>query len=218
MAAKQAKITDLFRRLIVEDWFQSGLGQIRDHMAQSADGRDRSEEMEEVFQAMLEGARTDHGEYWRHFGEAGIRWIILSSVGSSYGIEPAPLRYLLPDANAIPFTTTAENVERVRAEMQPGQLWVRVRGPGIDKIAGYLEWQLRELAEQGYDVNLKPRGRLGLPDDECIEAARLQDAGSTYAEIGRHFNWPLQPDAYGKPGKRCRTAEKAVKRGRDLHA
>jgi hypothetical protein len=58
-------------------------------------------------------------------------------------------------------------------------------------------------------------GRPPIPDEKCIEAAKLKSAGRTYKEIATILGFPIQNDAYEKPTQ-SRTAQEAVKRGREL--
>ena len=153
-------------------------------------------------------------EWWDQIGLAGTLRLLSELLGHEDGGRQR-IAKLYPDVDATPYETTDENLERVRSAMRPGQLWVHVRGPGIGKLQGYLECRLQELALQGADVSIKPKGRKAIPEFD-IEAARLKDEKHlTYVEIGRRFDWPLQRNAYGKDS-RCRTAEAAVKRGRKL--
>jgi hypothetical protein len=67
------------------------------------------------------------------------------------------------------------------------------------------------------DINT---GRTPVSEYTCLECAELKDKGWTYRQIGKHFEWPLQVSALNRHGKetksRCRTAEEAVRRGRQL--
>ena len=54
-----------------------------------------------------------------------------------------------------------------------------------------------------------------IPDVVCLQCAKLREEGWTYKKIGEKFDFPIQQNAYGKPA-RCRTAEEAVKRGKEL--
>jgi hypothetical protein len=59
-------------------------------------------------------------------------------------------------------------------------------------------------------------GRPPIDKDIAIECARLKDdLGWTYKEIGKHFDWPLQYDSYDNLSQ-CSTAQRYVKRGREL--
>jgi len=89
-----------------------------------------------------------------------------------------------------------------------------------------MQWQgdvLPTLIKQGKVPDLRSRGpgRPPLPDKLCCECARLRDDEHwTYGQIGDRFGMPRQESAYSREGKvtrsRCRTAEEAVKRGREL--
>lgn len=106
------------------------------------------------------------------------------------------------------------DVEAMRAETQPGQVWVNVTDLDLDQdreLWGVISYQQQRLGKP-----LGKPGRPGLTNEECIEAARLKDdEGWTHTEIGKRFGWPLQANVWRKP-QRCRTSDEAVKRGRIL--
>jgi hypothetical protein len=85
-----------------------------------------------------------------------------------------------------------------------------------------LEWQ-KDIRPRLIDEAKLPNlldelksGRPSISDYVCRECARLKDERRwTYNQLGKHFGFPLQTNAYGKRTQ-CRTAQIAVKRGREL--
>lgn len=199
-------------RLFAEEWFLEAIRKI-DRLRANPPG-EADERAAEVWRNVLDGIQADYPFVWEQYGP----WGLLQFLGAALGheVEPEKVRRLYPDVDAMPYEVTRENIERMREEIRPGQLWLRVKGPRVGRLEGYLEWRLREMREAGADVTIKDPGRPGLSDGDCLEAARLHDEERlSYWRIGERFGWPLQNDAYLKPRK-CRTAEEAVKRGRAL--
>jgi len=59
-------------------------------------------------------------------------------------------------------------------------------------------------------------GRPPVDEDRALECARLRDEEKWSEEaIGKHFDWALQEDSYGKLSQ-CRTARRYIRMGREL--